>query len=321
MLAAASLPAPAPAAAPAPVPAPAQASAQAPAAELPSALYDKPGVIHNEQCVHSTDDQPVPVRDLEGNPLETYGGAVSDPMQQGETCALAPGVRLEGIESLSGGGLAMYYSWPLEGGLQFPGFIAAGELASQPALDPADAAGNGAPAPPAPGEPVYAIVPQDIAHEQRYEGPAGTPARRRRARPGAGRWYTYSVYGRPVGGARFALMTWSWVDVSGGGIARAAVSQGELFHPADVSPISLYTSAGAGQPANGEVTARYGYVWDGVQRVYGWMVVSHTFGETCFDHMAYAGGGPPLAGTLCPEGMLRDSIEDVPLLGGGAGGG
>jgi hypothetical protein len=151
---------------------------------------------------------------------------------------------------------------------------------------------------------VYAIAPQDIAHEQRYQGPGG------------GLWYTYSVYGRPVGGARFALMTWSWVDVVGGGIARAAVSQGERFHPADVSPISLDTSAGEGQPTNGEVTARYGYVWDGVQRVYGWMVASHTFGETCFDHMAYAGGGPPLAGTLCPEGMLRDSIGDAPMLGG-----
>jgi len=273
--------------------------------DAPAAAYDKPGVRHNEQCVQSTDGKRVVLRDLEGDPLETYGGALSDPMQLGETCAREAGIRLEGIESLSRPGIAMYYTWPLEAGQQAPGFIAAGELASQPALDAADAAANGAPAPPAPGEPAYALTPQDIAHEQRYEG--------------GRRWYTYSVYGRPVGGARFALMTWSWIDVRGGGIARAALAQGELFYPADVAPITLHTSAGEGQPANGTVTARYGYAWDGVERIYGWMVSSHTFGETCFDHMAYVGGGPALAGTLCPEGMLRDSIANVPPLGGDVG--
>ncbi len=265
-------------------------------------MYDKPGVRHNEQCVQSPADKRVLVRDLEGQALETYGGALSDPMQLGETCSRQAGVRLEGIESLSSHGITMYYTWPLEAGQQSPGLIAAGELASPPTLDAGDAAGNGAPAPPAPGAPAYAITPQDVAHEQRYQG--------------GSRWYTYSVYGRPVGGARFALMTWSWIDVRGGGIARAALAEGELFYPADVAPITLDTSAGAGQPANGTVTARYGYAWDGGARVYGWMVTSHTFGATCFDHMAYVGGGPSLAGTLCPEGMLRDSIENVGLLGG-----
>jgi len=111
-------------------------------------------------------------------------------------------------------------------------------------------------------------------------------------------------------------MTWSWIDVRGGGIARAALAEGELFYPADVAPITLDTSAGAGQPANGMVTARYGYAWDGRARIYGWMVTRHTFAGTCFDHMAYVGGGPALAGTLCSEGMLRDSIENAGLLGG-----
>lgn len=65
-----------------------------------------------------------------------------------------------------------------------------------------------------------------------------------------------------------------------------------------------------GLPANGSVTARYGYVSNGSERLYGWMVSSHTFEGMCFDHMAYAGGGPPLAGTLCPADALSDSIGD-----------
>ena len=288
--------------------------------EAPAAAYDRAGVTHNDQCVQTTAGGRAVVRDLEGNQLQTAGGPLTDPPEAAETCSRQPGVRLEGIEALSSHGMTMYYTWPLEHGGQSPGFIAAGELASAPALNGADAAGNGAPAPPAPGEPAYAITPQDIAHEQRYEGPTHPgpthrgPTHPGPTHPGSGSWYTYSVYGRPVGGARFALMTWSWIDVAGGGIARAAVAEGELFHPSNVEPITLATSAGAGQPANGAVTARYGYVEDDVQRVYGWMVSSHTFGETCFDHMAYVGGGPALPATLCPEGMLRDSIGDAPSL-------
>jgi hypothetical protein len=30
------------------------------------------------------------------------------------------------------------------------------------------------------------------------------------------------------------------------------------------------------------------------------MVMSHTFGGACYDHMTYAGGAAPLAETLCP---------------------
>jgi hypothetical protein len=200
-------------------------------------------------------------------------------------------------------GLTLYYSWPLEGGEQASGFVAGEELAGAPRLDAADAAGNGSPASPAPGEPVFRVKPEDVASGQRYEGPS------------TGDWYTYSVYGRPLGGAAFALMSWSWVDVAGGGIARAAVAAGALFHPANVQPITLSSAAGPGRPANGTVTVRYGYVSGGGERLYGWMVTSHTFDGACYDHLTYAGVGAPLAGTLCPEGELADSIGDGPGLG------
>jgi hypothetical protein len=275
-------------------------AAQAFAGEASASLYDRPGVSHNEQCVPTLHGAPVLVRGLEGEQLRTLAGPVSEPPEAGETCAAAAGVRLEGIEAVNAGGVRMYYSWPLEGGQQASGFVAASELAAAPALDAADAAGNGQPAPPAPGEPAYAVRPEDIAPSQRYGGPSTSA------------WYTYSVYGRPLGGAAFALMTWSWIDVAGGGIARAAVPEGALFHPADVQPITLASAAGAGQPANGTVTVRYGYAATGSKRLYGWMVTSHTFDGVCFDHMAYAGGGPPLGGTLCAAASLADSIVDGP---------
>lgn len=273
-------------------------SARAAVAQAPFEAYDRAGVTHDEQCIATSAGVRVRVLDLEGDQLRTVAGAVSDPPEARETCAGSAGVRVQGIEALPDGAESMYYTWPFERGGQAPGLIAASELASAPALDAAAAAGNGAPAPAAPGEPAYALTPRDIAPEQRYAGPT-TP-----------RWYTYSVYGRPVGGAQFALMSWSWVDVAGGGIARAALAEGELFFPADVQAISLPSAAGAGQPANGTVTARYGYALDSGRRVYGWIVTSHTFEGLCFDHVTYVGGGPPLPGTLCPEGGLADSIAD-----------
>jgi hypothetical protein len=263
--------------------------------EAPASVYDRPGVVHNEQCVAPVHGGRVIVRGVEGKQLRTLAGPVSEPPEARETCSAAPGIRLEGIEAVSAPAATLYYSWPLERGQQASGFIAAGELASAPALDAADAAGNGAPAP---GEPVYEVTPEDIASAQRYAGPT------------TGVWYTFSVYGRPLGGAAFALMSWSWVDVRGGGIARAAVPEGALFHPAAVAPITMASFAGAGEPQNGTVTVRYGYVDSGEQRLYGWMVTSHTYEGLCYDHMAYAGGGPALAGTLCAEGALSDSIGD-----------
>jgi len=297
--------APAPAVLPAQPPAaasPARSPAAASPAQAPAGPYDRAGVRHDEQCVATAGGASVVVRDVEGGQLRAQAGPVSEPPEARETCAAAPGVRLEGIEAVRAGGMTLYYSWPLEGGRQASGFIASTELASAPRVDAAAAAGNGEPAPAAPGEPVYEVTPEDIASAQRYGGPT-TAA-----------WYTYSVYGRPLAGAAFALMTWSWVDVAGGGIARAAVSAGALFHPTAVRAITLASAAGPGRPANGTVTVRYGYVSSGSELLYGWMVTSHTYEGLCYDHMLYAGGGPPLAGTLCPAAALGDALADPPGL-------
>jgi hypothetical protein len=267
-------------------------------AEESSRTYDKPGVQHNEQCIKTSGNQSVVVRDVEGNQLQTASGPVTDPPEAKEDCSGGAGIRFEGIESVTAKGMTMYYTWPLEGGRQAPGFVWVYELSSRPSLNGGDAAGNGASAPPASGEPAYKITPEDIASEQRYKGPS------------TGQWYTFSVYGRPIGAAKFALMTWSWIDVEGGGIARAAVAEGETFYPANVQPISLQSSSGENQPANGTVTARYGYVNNGTEKVYGWMVISHTYNGSCYNNMGYSGGGTPLPSTLCP-GPVTESVSGV----------
>lgn len=221
------------------------------ASEEPSSTYDKAGVEHNEQCIKTTSGKRVVVRGVNGKQLHAAAGALTDPPEKTETCKSAAGVRIQGIEAVKAGGMTMYYTWPFEKGEQSPGFVAASELESSPSVNIAYAHGNGASAPLG-AEPYYKIAPAKIETEQGYKG--------------GETWYTYSVYGEPVGGAKFALMTWSWINVSGGGIARAAVEEGESFYAANVRPITenSYNKAGA---ADGTVTARYGMVNSGEKLV------------------------------------------------------
>lgn len=277
-------------------------------AEESSKAYDRAGVSHNEQCVKTTEDRLVVVRDVEGNQLQTSAGPVTDPPEQTETCADGAGIRFQGIESVSAQGMTMYYTWPFGGGTQAPGFVWVNELASTPTASSDYAAGNGASAPPAYGEPVYRITPATISHEMCYLSVSIDNV----GSGDCGKRYEYAPYGEPVGGAMFALMTWSWIDVAGGGIARAAVTAGALFYPADVQPISLPSTNGQAQSENGRVTVRYGYVFNGTDKLYGWMVTSHIFDGMCHNHMAYAGGGSPLSATLCP-GQPEAPIGNGPI--------
>ena len=281
-------------------------AAAAHAQGLAPAAYDRSGMTHNIQCIATNGDRPVAVRDVEGEPLRVLAGGRSQQLADPPLHALAePGgrrcIRIQGLEALDASGLRMYYTWPFEpdevargAAAQYPGLVAASELAEAPALDRGLARAYGRPAPAAPGEPAYVIAPADMnAPEQLYHGPS------------SGRLYSYSPYGKDVGGAQFALLTWTWIDAAGGGIARAAVAEGERFYPADVEPIEQHSVAADGHTVNGEVIARYGYVAHGSERTYGWMATSHVVllaGETrCVDQMRYAGGGPALAGTLCAE--------------------
>jgi hypothetical protein len=257
-------------------------------AEESPAKWNKGGVQTEQTCVTLKPGVArAAVRDVEGNQLQSSSGAVFDAPEAKEQCSSTAGIGFEQMEAVVAKGLTMYYTRPFEGGGQSHGFISVGELAGTPSVNSSNEAGNGTEAPPAPGAPVYLVIPADIPGVQGYIGPSD------------GNWHTYSVYGRPLAGAKFALMSWSWTEVEHGGVGRAAVAEGIVFHPANVFPIASTSVSGARTP-NGEVVVRYGYVYNGTKNIWGWMVVSHIGpnGE-CVNHMAYAGGGPPLPGTLC----------------------
>jgi hypothetical protein len=272
-----------------------------------AAAYDRDGVAHNIECIATRNGGPVPVRNVEGEPLSVLqGGArlqLSDPPLHLLAAPRArPCIRIQAIEAIDSRGMKLFYTWPFEPSevatgapQQYPGLVWGGELAAEPELDSPDGERYGLPAPAAPGEPAYAVTPADIdIPEQMYRGPS------------TGAFYSFSPYGKDVGGAQFALLSWTWVDAAGGGIGRAAVSEGERFYPANVKPIVLASVASDHSSDNGSVTARYGYVRHGAQRTYGWMAMSHVVlvnGEArCIDQMEYAGGGPALADALCPPG-------------------
>ena len=260
--------------------------------------------MHNWQCVRTKNNAAVPVRDAEGRQLVNEYGAVTSMPAEREACAAArePGLQLDGLEAVSVGGAEAFYSWPGDPvRSQSEGFVAASELAGRPALEPKDDAENGRPAPGVPGSPVYRITPTAFDNSQDYFGEA------------SGRWYVYDPYGLSTGGARYAVMTWSWVDVAAGGIARATVAEGAAFYPSDVEAIDTTTYGGSFARPNGSVIAHYGRVETGAGPLYGWMVTSHTYEGSCVDHMRYAGGGPPLPHTLC------DVSAPSAVYGAGAG--
>ncbi len=279
--------------------------AAAQAEEAPTS-WNKAGVSHALVCVAPTKGSEALARDIEGSALQTLTGPVAreKPEVGGEACKSKAGYQIQAIEAVASAGLTLYYLWPFNAATQAPGFVARSELASAPKLNEAARAGNGTAAPAAPGNPQYRIQPEDMvgpkgsAHELFYKGGETL--------------YEFAPYGRPVGGAEYALMTWSWINVSGGGIARAAVKEGAAFYPANVQPITSATLNSSGAPNGGTVTVRYGYVLhNGSEKTYGWMVTKHTFEGRCYDHMTYVGGGAQLPETLCPEASQHVAYTDA----------
>ena len=263
----------------------------------PASKYDLGGLSHNEQCIATKNGATVAMRDVEGHQLVDQGGGVTSRPEEREACARAhkKGLQMDGLEMVSAGGTESFYSWPGEPVVgQAEGFVARSDLASSPALNSEDERGNGKATSDAPGSPAYRVTPVPFSNEQWY--------------PGGSKWYRYDPYGQPTGGAKYALMTWSWVNVSGGGVSRAAVAEGALFYPSNVEPIKLTTYAKSLEKPNGVAIARYGRVSTGSGSIYGWMVTSSTYEGACVNHMVYASGGPALPNTLCstPVGVVSE---------------
>lgn len=102
----------------------------------------------------------------------------------------------------------------------------------------------------------------------------------------------YAIYGDPpeslgpqadrARGVKYTMMEWSWINVRGGGVARALVGNGDKFYRCtDVPPIRLssVTDAQTKTPT-GWVEAVYGAIRTGGERwLYGWVVSAHRHGD------------------------------------------
>jgi hypothetical protein len=74
------------------------------------------------------------------------------------------------------------------------------------------------------------------------------------------------------------LLEWSWINVRGGGVARALVRNGDKFYRcADVPPIQLLSVTDAqSKTPTGWVEAVYGAIRTGGGGwLYGWIVSAH----------------------------------------------
>jgi hypothetical protein len=102
----------------------------------------------------------------------------------------------------------------------------------------------------------------------------------------------YAIYGSPATDLgpdadrkrdiRYTMLTWSWINVRGGGVARALVRNGEKFYRcADVPAITLASVNDAQQKTpTGWVEAVYGAIPTGDgHRLYGWIVSAHRHGS------------------------------------------
>jgi hypothetical protein len=108
----------------------------------------------------------------------------------------------------------------------------------------------------------------------------------------------YAIYGDPsedLGtpadrrrGIRYTMLTWSWINTRGGGVARALVKDGAEFRRCkDVPAIRLTSVADAAtQAPTGWVEAQYGAIRSGERWLYGWIVAEHRHGgEMVVEHL------------------------------------
>jgi hypothetical protein len=238
--------------------------------------YNFNGATHNLQCI-KLNKSSVQLYDGAGNPL----GLIANNKANSD-CANSA-LRFQGMEAIVAGGRTYYYSWGLGGSDGQSGHIWISDMVSRPVID-ANARGgsgglfNGRSAPDitlaSGATKSYFISPQPIPSAMHYVG------------PGTGLYYSYGNYGTPGSpyGTNYTNLSWSWINKTGGGIVRCMMKSGEVFYPSDVSTITLssYDSNGV---ANGSVKAMYGSIWNGSQRIYGWMVHSHHYGTTYVEHI------------------------------------
>jgi hypothetical protein len=148
-----------------------------------------------------------------------------------------------------------------------------------PWAGPSQAAGNGAECSAWKESTPRSVAVQRIPGDVRYLNSAQTNA------------VPYAIYGDPsedlgpaadrARGIKYTMLTWSWINVRGGGVARSLVRDGERFRECtDVPPIRLSSVAdAASRRITGWVEARYGAIGSEKEPLFGWLVVRHRHGD------------------------------------------
>jgi hypothetical protein len=282
----------------------AAAPAVAQATPQPAATYDTAGQQHNDKCVTLA-------RGLSSINLRYLSGAQTD-FQLSNTLAFGDGscgtgqIRLDLHEVVSVPSTVKTYDPSLQRREQLvfhrggSGYADAqnvryGQLAVSQLRDrlpkPVPSGGNrGAPCPTVLPTP-YRISVQPIPEEMKYKSP--------KAAGGSNAGASYLHYGDPAAQQgdqnpqkystdptnqiHYSTLTWSWIDVAGGGHNRILLAPGQDIRLCDVEPINYPSWPPGSDPnsdgaTNGWVEARYAQtrVDDGPP-LYGWMVWQHHY--------------------------------------------
>lgn len=255
--------------------------------------FNRGGQRHNDQCVRASRDM-VPLRYADFTPtgyvLHLDQLVRAHPLtddDDGHACADGE-LQLDAQEILTTPmGRLLFF----RGGYGYlrPGNIKYGHVWIGDTMDHTDvrntANGNGAACLASTNEITeghFAIRPAALPPELRYpKSNYDTCVRTRSVRECS---ISYRSYGDPgfeqgdpaVLGERFhyTYLVWSWPNVSGGGVVRALLGPGDVFHRCNVRSLRVDSIDLEGD-VNGWVQAVYGKTYQGGNWLYGWTVYAH----------------------------------------------
>lgn len=274
-------------------------SAAAPTRQLPADDYNRAGVRRTPtQSVRLR--RRAPLRDVRG-------------LRLGTLAITGPTINLTPFPAIGGPRGPMYLAFH-SGRREHWGHVDAVDLASRPSTSSRNAAGNGR-RPPPPHDTLftpdgrrlsYYVRPRPIRYELLYKNSRRQQVAARTAGPS---FRNYGAYEGPSGNGAYRTerpdadrhhqpLVWSTVrratgrKVDGGGVAKAFLSDGDVFYRANVQEVTIEacsaafpcsTDDGERPPVSGGSEGRvrfvYGYVWGSESgRQYGWTVHSWQVG-------------------------------------------
>ena len=239
----------------------------------PASTYDAPGQRHNTVCA-SLRGSSLNLRYLSGSPT---GFVLPNTLTFADGSCSTGQIRLDLHEIVSSPAGSLVFH---RGGNGYSdaqnvkyGQVALSDLATTLPAPVPSGGGRGNPCRLASNH-RYAVSVRSIPSPMKYKTPA--------AAGGNNTGASYLHYGDPASdqGSRhdihYSTITWSWIDVSGGGHNRALLASDQVVKRCDVQEIrrDSWDTAGA---INGWVTARYVRTSMGGTPLYGWMVWKHKF--------------------------------------------